>query len=174
MSTDAPKDREGPLVRVHDDFDEEFPDGSALATECFLNLGRVTVAMLSALDRLLTGFGVPSYTSFNALTVLAGAGEPLPPSEVARRMVATRPTVTGVLNTLERIGLVMRRAHASDGRMRLVSLTDAGRDIVRLVLPEVHRFEEVLFRDLDDHQQTALLESLASIASQLKPAPVER
>ncbi len=127
---------------MHGDFEKEFPRASALATECFLNLGRVAVSMLSELDRLLVGFGVPSYTSFNALTVLAGAGEPIPPSVVAQRMVVTRPTVTGILNTLERLGLVTRSDHGSDGRMRLVSLTDAGRDLVQHVLPEVHRFEE--------------------------------
>ena len=122
MSTNTPGHGNGPLVRVHGDFDREFPDGSALATECFLNLGRVAMSMLSELDRLLDGFGVPSYTSFNALTVIAGAGEPIPPSVVAKRMVVTRPTVTGLLNTLERLGLITRGAHGSDGRMRLVSL----------------------------------------------------
>lgn len=167
MSTNTPKEREKPLVRVHGDFEKEFPRASALATECFLNLGHVAVSMLSELDRLLSGFGVPSYTSFNALTVVAGAGEPIPPSVVAKRMVVTRPTVTGILNILERLELVTRSAHGSDGRMRLVSLTDAGRDLVQHVLPEVHRFEEELFSALDATQQSALLESLSAIAERL-------
>jgi DNA-binding MarR family transcriptional regulator len=167
MSTNARKADQGSLVRVHDDFGAEFPEGSALATECFLNLGRVTLASLSELGRLLDGFGVPSYTSFNALTVLAGAGEPIPPSVVARRMVATRPTVTGILQTLERLGLVTRSAHGSDGRMRLVSLTDDGRRLVRRVLPEVHRFEGALFGALDRDEQVALLASLAALARRL-------
>jgi DNA-binding MarR family transcriptional regulator len=151
----------------------EFPDGSALATECFLNLARVAVSMLSALDRLLAGFGVPSYTSLNALAVLDGAGEPIPPSVVATRMVATRPTVTGILNTLERLGLVTRQPHGTDGRMRLVSLTDAGRDLVRRVLPEVHRFEEELLRGLDRSQQIDLLEKLAAVAVRLEHPRVQ-
>ena len=164
---------DGPLVRVDDDFEVEFPHASALATECFLNLARVAVSMLSALDRLLAGFGVPSYTSLNALTVLAGADEPIPPSVVATRMVATRPTVTGILDTLERLGLVTRQPHGSDGRMRLVSLTEAGRDLVASVLPEVHRFEEELFRDLHRNQRRALLDSLAAIAARLEAGSVE-
>jgi DNA-binding MarR family transcriptional regulator len=171
MSTTTPEPPDGPLVRVHDDFDVEFPGSSALATECFLNLGRVALSMLSELDRLLDGFGITSYTSFNALTVLAGAGEPIPPSVIAERMVVTRPTLTGILNTLERLGLLTRSVHGSDGRMRLVSLTDAGRDLVQQVLPDVHRFEEQLFSGLDRNQQTALLDSLAAIARRLSHYP---
>jgi DNA-binding MarR family transcriptional regulator len=171
MSINHPDPPNGTLVRVHRDFEEEFPRASALATECFLNLGRVAVSMLSELDRFLGKFGISSYTSFNALTVLAGAGDPIPPSVVAERMVVTRPTLTGVLQTLERLGFVTRSAHPSDGRMRLVSLTDAGRDIVAQVLPEVHRFEEELFRGLDRSQQSALLDSLSVIAGGLSRFP---
>jgi DNA-binding MarR family transcriptional regulator len=168
MSTKTPEQGDHPLIRVQGGFETEFPRASALATECFLNLGRVTMSMLSELGRLLERFGVPSYTGFNALTVIAGADEPIPPSVVAKRMVVTRPTLTGILDTLERLGLVTRSAHDLDRRMRLVSLTDAGRDLVRLALPEVHRFEEELFSDLDRSQQRALLDSLSAIAFRLE------
>ena len=55
--------------------------------------------------------------------------------------------------------------------MRLVSLTDAGRDLVQQVLPDVHRFEEQLFSGLDRNQQTALLASLDAIARRLSRFP---
>ncbi len=171
MSTNRARPPDGLLVRVQSDFEKEFPGASALATECFLNLGRVAVTMLTELDRLLDGFGVPSYTSFNAMTVLAGAGEPVPPSVVAQRMVVTRPTLTGILNTLERLALVSRSAHGSDGRMRLVSLTDTGLDRVQQVLPQVHHFEKQLFGGLDHNQQNALLEGLSAVASRLNRFP---
>jgi DNA-binding MarR family transcriptional regulator len=168
MAINTPEQGGRPLVRVHGGFEEEFPHASALATECFLNLGRVTMSMLSELGRLLQRFGVPSYTGFNALTVIAGSDEPIPPSVVAKRMVVTRPTVTGILDTLERLGLITRSPHRLDGRMRLVSLTDAGRDLVRLALPEVHRFEEDLFSVLDRSQQRALLDTLSAIGFRLE------
>lgn len=167
MSTKSPGGHHEGLVRVHGEFEGEFPGASPLATECFLNLAHVAVSMLSELNRLLHGSGVPSYTSFNALTVLAGADGPIPPSVVAERMIVTRPTATGILTTLERLGLVTRRAHDSDGRMRLVSLTEAGRDLVEQLLPEVHRFERDLFNGLDPSQQRILLDSLSTIAARL-------
>jgi DNA-binding MarR family transcriptional regulator len=129
--------------------------------------------MLSELGRLLDRFGVPSYTSFNALTVIAGAGEPIPPSVVATRMVVSRPTVTGILHTLERLGLVARNSHGTDGRMRPVSLTDSGRDLVQRALPEVHRFEVQLLSALELGQQRTLLDSLAAIAGRLEAFATE-
>lgn len=106
-------------VRVEEDFEDEFPGASALATECFLNLAHLGTIMLASLNRFLNGYGIPSYTGFNAMAVLAGAGEPVPPSVVTDRMIVTRPTVTGILSTLEKRGLVARTAHGSDGRMHL-------------------------------------------------------
>jgi len=156
------------LAHVHAEFQAEFPDASAQATECFLNLGRVATTMLSALNRFLDGFGVPSYTGLNALTVLAGADGPMPASVVSQRMVVARPTATGIFNTLEAHGLVARTAHGTDGRMRLVTLTDAGRELVEHVLPEVHRFERDLLDALEPSQQEALLDILSALAARLE------
>jgi DNA-binding MarR family transcriptional regulator len=163
-----------PLVRVHADFHEEFPDASGSATECFLNLGYVATSMLSALNRLLGSAGVPSYRAFNALTVLAGADHPLPPSVVADHMVVTRPRVSGILDSLERRDLITRAPHGSDGRMRLVALTDRGREVVGQVLPEVHRFEARLFEVLAPGQQAGLLEMLALLADRLASMDPDR
>ena len=88
-------------------------------------------------------------------------------------MVVTRPMVTGLVDTLERLGLVTRSAHDSDGRMRLLALTDTGRELVQRVLPEVHRFEEELFSALSPSQQTTLLDLLATLAVRLEPLAAE-
>ena len=160
-------------VRVAEGFEDEFPGASALATECFLNLAYLGTAMLASLNRFLNGYGIPSYTGFNAMAVLAGAGEPVPPSVVTDRMIVTRPTVTGILSTLEKRGLVARTAHSSDGRMHLVGLTVEGRDSVRRVLPEVHRFENELFGVLDEGQLRAFFGMLSSVLERLDTAAAD-
>jgi DNA-binding MarR family transcriptional regulator len=157
----------GVPVRVEDGFEDEFPGSSARASECFLTLAYLGTAMLAKLNRFLEGFGIPSYTGFNALAVLAGAGEPVSPSVVAQRMIVTRPTVTGILSTLEKRALVDRTAHGSDGRMHLVRLTVTGRELVRQVLPEVHRFESELFGVLDEGQLQSLLGMLDTVLERL-------
>lgn len=154
-------------VRVDGDFEDEFPGASALSTECFLNLAYLGTRMLASLNRFLQVRGVPSYTGLNALAVLGGAAEPVPPSVVAQRMIVTRPTVTGILSTLEKRGLVDRTAHGSDGRVHLVGLTVKGKDLVRRVLPEVHRFETELFGVLGDEELRTLLGLLEAVLERL-------
>src|SRR6185295_9107464 len=46
--------------------------------------------------------------------------------DLAQRMDVSRPTVSGVTDTLERRGLVQRLWHAEDGRLRSVALTADG------------------------------------------------
>ncbi|GAA1981572.1 MarR family transcriptional regulator [Catenulispora subtropica] len=48
------------------------------------------------------------------------------PSQLAASLGVTRATVTGLLDGLEREGLVVRGASAEDGRGAVVSLTDRG------------------------------------------------
>ena len=152
-----------PAIRVPADFESEFEDASALATECFMNFGVVAGSVQAALGALLERHGVPSLGAFNVLTIVEGADGPVAPSVVAARMVVSRPTVTGLLDTLERRGLVERRAHRADGRMRTVVLTQKGRRLVRRLLPVVHRFERDVIGGLDRSQQESLLAILGSL-----------
>ena len=66
-----------------------------------------------------------TWSSFTMLFCLWVWG-PAETRELAERMGVTRPTVSGVTDTLERRGLVARRGHAGDARLRTVALTAAG------------------------------------------------
>ena len=156
-----------PVVRVPEAFDAEFPDCSRLATETFLNIGLLVGAVQAAVERLVGAQGLPSDAAFNVLSVLGGDPEPLRPSEIAARMMVTRATTTGLLDTLERRGLVLRSAGTGDGRSRLVSLTPAGRAVVDRLVPAMHRFEADLMGVLSDPDLERLLETVATLQSRL-------
>lgn len=149
------------------DFEDEFDGASALATECFMNFGMVAGTVQAAFARLLASRGVPSLGAFNVLTILEGEGAALPPSVIASRMVVSRPTITGLLDTLEHRGLVRRVAHESDGRMLLAELSTVGRASVRRLLPLVHAFEKDVVDGLDRAQQRDLLGLLAILEQHL-------
>ncbi len=51
----------------------------------------------------------------------------LAPSRIADLVFADRPTVTSMLDTLERAGWIERRRDPEDGKRVLVDITDAGR-----------------------------------------------
>lgn len=156
-----------PILRAPSDFERQFPDGSALATECVLNFGLLSGGVHSALRRLLENHGVPSMAAFNVLAILDGASAPLGPSIIAERMVVTRATISGVLDSLERRRLIRRLPDRRDSRRRLVELTTEGSDVIKALLPVVHRWEASLLSCLTYDQQRELLRFLATLQGQL-------
>lgn len=154
-----------PFFRVPPGFDAEFAEagGDALATECFINYGLLAGGVLAAMDDLIVRGGAPSAAAFNVLAVLDGAGQPLNPSTIADRLLVSRATVTGVVDSLERRGLVRRTKGKGDGRTRVVALTARGRRVARQLVPEVHRFERDVMSALSPAEQRRLLHLLAKL-----------
>jgi DNA-binding MarR family transcriptional regulator len=66
-------------------------------------------------------------------------------TDLGQRLLIRPPSVTAVVDRLERSGLVQRRGSATDQRSKLVALTEQGRELVERVL-EVHggRIEAVM------------------------------
>ena len=58
-------------------------------------------------------------------------------TDLSRRMLIRPPSVTGIADRLEKVGLIVRRASETDGRSKQVALTEKGRRLVEQVL-EVH------------------------------------
>jgi DNA-binding MarR family transcriptional regulator len=58
-------------------------------------------------------------------------------SVIAQRVSASVPTMTGVIDRLERDGYVQRDRHATDRRVVLVTLTEAGRKVHQLALEDI-------------------------------------
>jgi DNA-binding MarR family transcriptional regulator len=58
---------------------------------------------------------------------------PLALNELARSMTVDAPAATVAVNALEKQGLVVRTPHPTNGRIKLVSLTPAGRAMVARV-----------------------------------------
>jgi DNA-binding MarR family transcriptional regulator len=156
-----------PIIRVPVAFDDEFPAGSRLATETFINVGILVGAVQSAIEQMVAAEGLPSAAAFNVLSVLDGDPAPLRPSVIAERMMVTRATTTGLLDTLERRGLLRRAPAGGDGRSREVTLTDDGRRVVRRLVPAMHTFERDLMCTLADDDLSELLAMVAALQAQL-------
>jgi MarR family transcriptional regulator, organic hydroperoxide resistance regulator len=55
--------------------------------------------------------------------------------EVARRMKVERASLTIMLNTVEQAGLITREVDRRDARKQLISLTQKGRALQKLLIP---------------------------------------
>ena len=77
-----------------------------------------------------------SDTQFNALLVLKVAGRPLTQRELGERLLVDKSDLTGVIDRMEKAGLVARRAVKGDRRCNAVALTDAGRAALAAAEPD--------------------------------------
>ena len=130
-------------------FEEMFPDGDAKASECASNLVATADLLLNNISQLLKPFDLSSASGI-VLSSLADSGDPLPPHDIAERLIVSRATVTGLVDSLEKRGFVRRRPHPTDRRMLLVEITDKGRKVADEFRPIVHRHHRGWFEVLDE------------------------
>lgn len=173
MASRTPRGRAAePLIRIPPSFEADYPGSSHRAVETFLNIGVLTGAVRATIETFFVSSGLPSGAAFNVLTVVNGAGEGLRPSVIASRMMVTRATMTGVIDSLEARGLVERVPSATDGRSREVTITPAGRRLVRRTEPRLHEFETALMTALGDAELDELLRMVAVLQERLREVQI--
>jgi DNA-binding MarR family transcriptional regulator len=159
------------LIRLAPDFDELYPEGSPRATESAMNIVRTADLLVKRIADLVQPFGLTPSSGL-VLGILADAGSPLPPNQIAERLIISRATVTGLLDSLERRGYVHRAPHATDRRMLLIELTEAGRQVAHEFRLVVHRQQKEWFTTLDDEEQQQLINFLHRLQGTLtEPNP---
>ena len=154
-------------IRVPAGFEQEFPGASPSAAEVATNLIRTADALLAELDRRRRELADLSSSAFQALAILEGAGEPLAGHVIAERLLVSSASMTSLLDTLERRGLVERHPHPDDRRKVLISLTDDARDIVDQMLPAVHAASTEAIAPVGEADRVQLIEVLTAIRVQL-------
>jgi DNA-binding MarR family transcriptional regulator len=78
-----------------------------------------------------------------------------------------RSTVSQVVHTLVRKGLIKRRRARDDARTYAVTLTPVGRDMLKVSEPHVRRIDEALISALPASHASTFLDSLRAIVGTL-------
>jgi DNA-binding MarR family transcriptional regulator len=154
------------MVEIAPDFQQRYPEGSPSATNCAMNLVFTTDLLLGRIARLLQPFDLTPSSGL-VLSMLVNSEEPLPPSEIASRLITSRATVTSLLDSLERRGYVRRTPHPTDRRMLLIEPTERGRQVAEAYLPVVHNHQRLWFEVLDEAEQASLLDLLHKLQASL-------
>jgi DNA-binding MarR family transcriptional regulator len=153
-------------VQIAPNFEERYPNASARATECAMNLVFTADLIVKHIASLIQPFDI-SPASGLVLSILADAGTPLPPNKIADHLIISRATVTGLIDSLERRGYVQRIPHPSDRRMLLVQLTDTGRQVANSFRPIVHQHQKVWLEVLSEEEQQQLIDTLQRLQAAL-------
>lgn len=152
-------------IRMPDDFYDQTPDANVLATEAVMNTIRTADQLFDRIGRLLRPLNVSAAGGL-VLGILRDRG-PMAPSELGERLIVTRATVTGLLDSLERRGFVRRLPHPADRRSLLVEITPAGLAVVQELRTLVHRQERDWMSVLSDDELRAYIELLHRIQDSL-------
>jgi DNA-binding MarR family transcriptional regulator len=125
---------------------------------------RAAAALRARLETgALAGEGL-TWSSFTMLFCLWVWG-PQETRELALRMGVSRPTVSGVTDTLERRALVERRAHADDARRRTVALTATGERAFEELFPRFNAEESLACEGLGAEERTHLAALLRTLVT---------
>ncbi|MEB3366272.1 MarR family transcriptional regulator [Saccharopolyspora rhizosphaerae] len=117
---------------------------------------RLAVVRLNRRLRAQRADSALTLSQLSALSCLHKAGS-MTPGELAAKEGVQPPSMTRVIAALEENGLVVRRAHPTDGRQAIVEVTESGKARVE---------EEVTIRErwLDQHLAELDAEELAVLS----------
>ena len=109
--------------------------------EATLNIIRTNDQFQNRFGRLFREHGLTS-SQYNVLRILRGEGKPMPCLDIAERMVQVVPAMTGLIDRLEKQGLVRRDRCTEDRRVIFIELTDKGAALLQQLdepVMELHR-----------------------------------
>jgi DNA-binding MarR family transcriptional regulator len=157
-----------------------FPDLDPSACEVFLHLMRAGDEAFRVVDAHLAEHNI-SQGGFMVLMLLldklTNCAQARTPAELADLSHVTRATMTGLVDTLERDGLVKREPAPNDRRMMSVTLTAKGGALLQAILPPHFKRMASLMAPLTEPERKSLIHLLgkimqqASALSSAQPAP---
>jgi DNA-binding MarR family transcriptional regulator len=132
---------------------------STLRYEAVLRLLR-TANVIWDTSRLFFEQWQLSPSQFNVLNLLHANPRGCSQTELGRQLLTHRSNVTGLVDRLEKRGLVERRAAPGDRRVYRVLLTSAGETLLRSILPQYHAEAESLWDGVSNQGISELLDTL--------------
>ena len=114
-----------------------------------------------------------TYQQYNVLRIIHGEG-PLPPGEIARRLLVTAPVVTRLAGGLVEDGLVERQRDQADKRTVLLSLTPAGRRQATAMRRDLLAAARELIEPLPAKRRAAVAKALDELQVLLPNRPTLR
>src|SRR3954471_24122243 len=152
---------------------EAGPGLSAEQLGAYFALVEVSSLLQYAVDEHLRIDGGLSYVQFQLLARLVDApGGKLRMTDLADGVVYSRSGLTYQAGLLDKRGLITRSSSPDDERSVMVSVTDAGRELVARVLPgHVDRVRQLLLEPMTGKDLAALSAVLGRVRDHMRATP---
>lgn len=136
---------------------ELFPVADPLSLEAALRLFRFSAELEKAKD-VHFGHYELSGCRFAVLMLLFNSGDAgMISSALAGSLNVTRGNMTGLIDGMERSGLIYREPHPEDGRVFQIHLSKKGRNLLEKVLPDHYRRVSELIGNLNRAEKKLLM-----------------
>jgi DNA-binding MarR family transcriptional regulator len=135
---------------------------NAVSLDIYILLLRISQELQIIVQEFLLNYGL-SEGRLTILGLLQDAPEHiLTPSELADQLGLSRTAVTGLLDGLEKAGLIERQAHKRDRRMIITRLTEKGDQLFKELIPQyIDCIRQAMLRlQLSKEEQQQLLKLL--------------
>lgn len=126
------------------------------------NLFRAASAMRSRFERTVLAEVGLSWTAFVVLWV-TWIWDSAETREIAAESNISKATLTGVLSTLEKMGLVQRSRSQTDGRLVDVRVLQKGRDLMEDLFPRFNQQETLVSTPLSGDEKLEIAQMLRRI-----------
>jgi DNA-binding MarR family transcriptional regulator len=125
-----------------------------------------------AVEKQLKDVGGLSYVQFQLLARLQDAAGSLRMTDLADGVVYSRSGLTYQAQLLEQRGLLVRAASVDDERSVVVTLTEAGREVLAAVFPgHIETVSSLLFATMSDADVDEFARILGDAADHLRAIP---
>lgn len=137
---------------------DETPAGIEINNRLFFRLFQVANTLHTKGTQALEDFGVttPQWSVLGALSRPQAVGG-MSITELSRYLLVSRQNLTGVLNRLERDGLVERITGEEDRRERKITLSTKGAGLWQALADPIHAFHDAALKGFSSDDRLAFI-----------------
>lgn len=137
------------------------------AQEAVLSLVRTVDVLKGFIGEVVGSHGI-TIQQYNVLRILRGAGEGgLPTLEIRKRMVERNPGITGLVDRLEKEGLVTRARGTDDRRQVCCRITSRANTLLSSIEGPIAAAENAAMASLESEKLTQLVGLLDGIRADI-------
>lgn len=126
---------------------------------------RVAADFRAAVDKRMQEFGLRAPQGM-ILGILNSSG-PFSLADLAKELENAHPSVLRHIDLLEEMGYVERKQHEEDRRIKLVAITQAGRELVPDLFKILHDVNDEALQGINKQEQDTVLRVLTTIHKNL-------
>jgi DNA-binding MarR family transcriptional regulator len=149
-----------PDAKVMQKFADRYPQADVDAVIQFLNILRIGSDLSAALDGFLAQYGLLQGRWWVMILLMREDNLSSTPSALAEKSGVSRATMTGLIDGLEREGLVARLMDNADRRKYSIQLTNAGQAKLDEVMPSYYQRVSSLMSNIPAPLREVLLSQL--------------